>query len=717
MPVSEAEILKLVRSRRYRPMTAQEIAQKLRVPEGKRPELFRLIEELKLAGELVEVKHARLADPERVDLLVGTLLCNPRGFGFIRPARERDGEDLFVSGSNMSSAMHGDLVVARVPRAGQRGRRRSPRHGARGMPDVKIVSVLRRARTHIVGTFFRARHVHFVVPDDPRLFRDVVIAAADAHGARHEDKVRVRVLTWPSRHINPTGEVVEVFGPRGRLETERLAVVHEYDLRHEFPQGVLRAAERVARSPRKADLASRTDLTREQVFTIDPEDAKDFDDAVSLRRLPRGEWELGVHIADVSHYVRADDPLDTEARRRSTSVYLPGQVIPMLPEQLSNDVCSLRPRAVRLTKTVRLRLDRRGKVLETEVFKSVIRSVRRFTYKEVQRVLEGGRLEGSERGLEDTLRDMHRLAELLRAQRRAAGMLELDIAEPRIITDRRGRTTGIELHRSDDAHRLIEHFMLAANEAVARYLLSHRLPYICRAHDEPDPRAIREFRESAAALGYNLPAPGTRSQLQRFLARVAGKPEAPILHYLLLRSLPQAEYSAEDRPHYAIGAEHYLHFTSPIRRYPDMLVHRILDEYWSGELKDAGRRARWEENLPALAAHSTEMEHRAESAERTIVYRRMKEFLATRTEPMEAMVIAAESYGMRVQLCDSLVEGVVRMSSLTDGFYRVDRVRRALVGPRRRSFRVGDVITVRVAHFDPLKYQIEFEPVRPAAKR
>jgi len=714
MPVSESEILKLVRSRRYRPMTADEIAAKFRVPERERAEFLRTIEELKLAGELVEVKHRCLADPDRVDLLVGTLLCNPRGFGFIRPVRERDGEDLFVSGTNMSSAMHEDLVVARVPRGERRGAR--PRGRWPGPADVKIVSVLRRAREHIVGSFFRQNHVNFVVPDDPRLFRDVLVAESDVHGAHHGDKVRVRILTWPSRHINPTGEVVEVFGPRGLLETERLAVVHEYDLRHEFSPAVLRAAERAAAKPPEAEMASRVDLTDEEIFTIDPEDAKDFDDAVSVRRLDNGEWELGVHIADVSHYVRADDPLDLEARARGTSVYLPGQVIPMLPEQLSNGICSLRPGEVRLTKTVRLRLDRRGAVLEADVFRSAIRSVRRFNYTEVKNVLEGSHLAASERALEDTLRSMHRLAELLRAQRRAAGMLELDIAEPRIITDKRGRTIGIELHRSDDSHRLIEHFMLAANEAVARYLLAHDLPYISRAHDEPRPQAIREFRESAAALGYSLPAPGTRSQLQRFLDRISGKPEAPILHYLLLRSLAQAEYSAQDKPHYAIGARHYLHFTSPIRRYPDLLVHRILDEYWSGTLERPGRRQWWEENMPALAAHSTTMERRAESAERTIVFRRMKEYLATRKEPMLAMVISADNYGMRVQLCDSLVEGVVRMSSLTDGFYRVDRDRRALVGPGRKSYRVGDIITVRVSHFDPLKYQIEFVPVRTSGR-
>ena len=710
--IEKAVVLKFVHSRRYRPMTAQELGDRLGARDEDREQLNRVIKELQLAGELVEVKKRRLVDPARVELVVGTLMCNPRGFGFIVQAREADGEDVYVSGENMSSALHGDVVVARVP--GGRQPRPPPRSGRKSPSgEAKIISVLKRARTEIVGTFRGQKHVRYVVPDDPRLFRDVMVGAEDTADAQHNDKVRVRITLWPTRHINPAGEVVEVFGPRGLLEAEISSAVCAFNLRREFPQAVLHAVRRLPQQVPKSALGAREDLTSAPIITIDPEDARDFDDAVSVRRTASGGWELGVHIADVSHYVKADGPADREARVRGTSVYLPGQVIPMLPEALSNRLCSLRPNEVRLTKTVRMRYDAEGRLRRTQISDSFIKSARRFTYKEVQRVFEGGKLSRRERPWQETLLEMRTLAERLRQRRREAGMIELDIPEPHIIADDGGRTIGIELKRSDDAHRLIEQFMLAANEAVANYLIRRKLPYLCRAHDEPGPKALTEFRESARALGHNLPAPGTREQIQRFLARVQGEPEESALHYLLLRSMKPAGYSAEDKPHYAIAARHYLHFTSPIRRYPDLLVHRILDEARSGRLKSSDRTGYWKNNLPVWAANATQAERNAEEAERTMTRARLFEFIADKHEPMAAMIIATESYGLKVQLCNSLVEGVIRMSALSDGFYRLDRRRRALVGPRGKEYRVGRKLRVRVLHYDEFKHQIEFEPDSP----
>ena len=708
-PVNTARIVAFVHNRRYRPMTAQEMAGALHVQRPEREKFFGLIEELQLAGELVEVKKRRLADPARVDLMVGTLLCNPRGFGFVRPARESEGEDIYVPAENMSSALHGDLVVVRVPRVGQR--RRRPRGAKPAGAEAKVESVIQRARTEVVGTFLRERHVRYVVPDDPRLFRDVVVAAEDTRGARARDKVCVRITIWPTRHLNPAGKVVAVFGPRGRMAAERQSVIREFNLRDEFPRAVLRAAERLRPPRRTEELAGRTDLTSEEIFTIDPEDARDFDDAVSLRRLDDGGWQLGVHIADVSHYLKTDGPIDHEAGLRGTSVYLPGQVIPMLPETLSNDICSLKPDEPRLAKTVRMRFDASGRLRRTQIFNSVIRSVRRFTYKEAQSLLEGGRHARDARPLSGTLLRMHELAERLRACRREAGMIEIDVPEAHILADDRGRTTGVELRHSDAAHRLIEQFMLAANEAVARHLIRRKLPYLCRAHDEPEPRAIEEFRETAQVMGYRLPRPGTRQQIQRFLARMSGKPEAPVLHYLLLRSMKPAEYSAKDEAHWAIGARHYLHFTSPIRRYPDLLVHRILDEAADGRLNEPIRIACWKENLPVWAAHATTTERNAQAAERTLTRRRLVEFVAQRDEAIEALITGVENYGLRVNLRDYLLDGVVRLSDLSGGFYRVERGR-ALVGTKGRQYRIGRAIRVRVKRYDEFKRSIEFEPAR-----
>ena len=715
--VTEGEILKFVRSRKYSPMTADELAGRLGVLSSELEEFRRLVREIEFAGELVEVKKRRLADPERVDLVVGTLLCNPRGFGFLRPVRERDGEDRYVTGENMSSAMHGDLVVARMPpslrpRPREAGRRRG-RSGGRGRgqfePEIKVVSVLRRARTEIVGTLRQEGHVRVVIPDDPRLFRDVVVAQGDEGGAREDDKVAVRITVWPTRHISPAGEITAVFGPRGQLEAERLSVVREFNLRMDFPPEAARAAEALPQHVEPSDLAGRQDLTAETIFTIDPPDARDFDDAVSLRRTAAGGWELGVHIADVSHYVPPEGPIDLEARARGTSVYLPGQVLPMLPEKLSNGLCSLRPHEIRLTKTARMNFTAEGHLRGAEIHSSFIRSARRFNYGEVQAVLDGGRLPAGEEPLAALLRTMNELAELLRQERRARGMLEMDIPEAHILTDEKGTTTGVELRRADASHRLIEQFMLAANEAVANDLLKRKLPYLARAHDEPEEKAIEEFRDTARALGHALPSPGTRQQIQRFLARTAGKPEAAVLNYLLLRSMKIATYVAEDKPHYAIAAPHYLHFTSPIRRYPDLLAHRILQESWSGRLREPERRAWWTQNLPAWTTRSTETERAADEAERAITTRRLLEFVAQRKAPMKALITAAENYGLRVQVCDYLLGGVVRMSSFSDGYYRVNRERGSLTGPGRREYKVGQTISVRVLRYDPFKHQIEFE--------
>jgi ribonuclease R len=706
--ITEAEVIRFVKSRRYRPMTVEDMADHFNVSKGERDAFKAFIHTMRVQGHVVKVKHNCLADPDRVDLVVGRLDCNPRGFGFVEPAREPEGEDIYVSGNNLSSAMHGDIVAVRAPGYGRGGHRRT-RGGKRAAPEAKIVSIVQRARTHLVGTLVESRTVTYVVPDDGRLFRDVIVAAPDRNGARPKDKVKVRIETWPSRHINPTGVIVEVFGPRGQLKAERWSVIHAFDLRYAFPDDVLRAAKSQPRKVRRVDLEGRTDLTDELIITIDPEDARDFDDAISLRRLKGGRWELGVHIADVTHYVKEGDPIDLEAQARGTSVYLPGQVIPMLPEALSNHICSLRPRVRRLTKTVRMTFGKDGKLLESDVFRSVIKSDRRFTYKEVQAVLDGGSLPRGEKHLVEKLREFLALAKVLRKRRKKHGMLELEIPEARVRTDKQGRTTAIDLHFGDDAHRLIEQFMLAANEAVAKYLLAHDLPYLCRAHPEPSEKALAEFRDSARALGYTLSPPGNKGQLVRFFDRIKGKEEEHVLHYLFLRSMQRAEYAAKRQPHYAIGVTDYLHFTSPIRRHPDLIAHRILDDYWSGRMEEPGVRETYLRQMPIWMKHASVTERNAEAAEKTIVLRRMKEFLSTRTGPLEALIIAAEGYGLRVQTCETLVQGIVRISSLRDGFYRVDRRRKALVGPRGKNYRVGDTIRVRVSDFDELKYQIEFE--------
>jgi len=651
------------------------------------------------AGELIHLRGGFYTLPRRQELVTGVLRAHPQGFGFVTPA-DSSLDDVYVHRENMSTALDGDTVVVRClpPSPGKREKG----------PEGVIVEIVRRRTSQIVGTLRTSGHFHYVLPDNPAIFQDVLIPDDALGKARLGDKVIAKITEWESKHLNPEGAVVKVLGPSGNIKTDVASVVVRYNLPHGFPKAVGAEVRALPDAIPPDEIARRRDLRRETIFTIDPKTAKDFDDAVGLRPAAAGDgdWVLGVHIADVAHYVGAGGALDVEATERGTSCYLLNTVIPMLPPKLSNNLCSLRPHTDRLTRSVIMTFSSEGTLLRYDICRSIINSKRRFAYGEVQQILDGK----CASRLAPTLREMAKLASVLRRRRRERGSVDFDLPEPKPVVGASGEVEAFDIERRDDAHSLIEEFMIAANETVARHLTTKRQPTIFRVHEEPDDRKLAEFAEIARHFGHEIPTAPSSRNIQRALDEAAGAPEAYVLGVAYLRSMKLAKYSADNVGHYGLASDAYLHFTSPIRRYPDLLAHRILDEFWSERLREPERRDYWKQGLPAWAARSTEGERLAAEAERAISTRRLLEFVAQRKKPMKALITAAEHYGLRVQICDYLLDGVVRMSALSDGFYHVNRQRGSLTGPGRREYRVGQTLLVRVLRYDEFKHQIEFEP-------
>ncbi len=703
--ITSSDLIKFLRSKKYSPMNARELAEHFGIQDSEYKEFCEFLRSLELQGEIVQIKDRQYALPSKVKLLVGTLDCNPRGFGFVVPIKEGVMPDVYVDEENMATAMHGDIVVVRLPEPvrGRRGKRK------RKSGSGQIVNVLQRANETLIGMFERSRKLCYVVPDNSRLFKDVYVSEEDSGGAKPGDKVIVKVVQWPSRHLNPEGVVTEVLGPDGAPGVDSLSVAYQFSLPYRFNPEVLDEAEKtIPHVIIKQEYQGRLDLRNKVIITIDPEDAKDFDDAISLERIDGSNWILGVHIADVSHYVRPDSAMDVEARNRGTSVYFPGEVIPMLPEQLSNEICSLKEGKDRLTKTAFMTFDSNGTLVKYEIKHSVINVKKRLNYNQATRILEGG--EDAEKKVKELLDDAAELANLLFERRLKRGALELDLPEVSVHVDDEGRVTSVKKFEKHISHRLIEEFMLSANEVVARFLQENKMPGIFRVHPMPDEDEILDFAMFIKGIEAVQIDPFNTRQVQKLLEDVRGKPEAYVVNLLLLKSLKKAVYSAKQTPHFALALEHYTHFTSPIRRYPDLIVHRLLDQYFSRELVSDSLRSYWQSNLPEWASHCSFTERRADDAEREITKLKLLRFLENRTgDVMDAVITGVQEYGLFIQLNEYLVEGLIHIRTLTDDFYSVDRRRLSLIGSRRHKvLKVGDCIKVSIDKIDMLKREVDF---------
>lgn len=685
--IDKRSILDLLRDKAERPLRPKEIARALGVESRDYPKFKRTLRQMEDAGEIYRVRKKRYALPQRINLVVGRLQMTRAGQGFVVPD---DGQgDVFVPANELGSAYEGDKVVARIERR-RRGRN----------PEGSVVKVLERARSRIVGVFHRSGRVGFLVPGEVKMRRDVFIPRGSEAGAREGDMAVARVTDWGSDHSDPVGEIIEVLGRPGEPGVDVLAIVHEHELPTAFPADVLDDARSLAKQrPGDADLDGRTDLRGLLSFTIDPADARDHDDALSVEQLDGERWNIGVHIADVSHYVRERSALDLEALSRGTSVYLVDRVIPMLPEPLSADLCSLKPGMDRLTLSLQLEMDKRGSVLSSNVCAGMIRSRHALSYEEAQEIIDGQR--PADREITKALQTLRDLSRQLRAARQQRGGLDFDLPEARVIVNSAGEPTQILQLLRLETHRLVEEFMVLANETVARWARRKKLPFIYRVHEAPDPDRLERLREFVAGLGLKLPKSAGQSSkaLQKLLAQVEARPIEGIVSTLVLRSMKQARYSAEREDHFGLGSRAYSHFTSPIRRYPDLAIHRIVR---SAMIE--GRRAdeSLTDHLADVARQASQRERQATEAERDSVELKKLEYMERHLgDEFEGTVSGVTSFGLFVLLDDVLVEGLVHVSQLEDDYYHFLEDEYSLVGEsRKRRFRLGDRVRVQVISVD-----------------
>ena len=645
------------------------------------------------------VPKPRRSRPGEVE---GRFRRNERGFGFVRPAgaatSDRQVDDIFIPAPATGDAASGDLVVVRISRK---------RHGRANLSG-EIVAVVERRATRFVGVYFERAGGAYAQIDGKAFTAPVAVGDPGAKGAAEGDKVLVEMVRFPSAYETGEGVVVEVLGPRGAPGVDTLSIIHEYHLPGDFPDDVLADAQAQAQGFDEQSLGDRLDLTAATVLTIDPEDARDFDDAISLERIENGHWRLGVHIADVAHFVRTGSPLDREARNRATSVYLPDRVIPMIPETVSNHLASLQPDRVRFTKTAFIEYTPDGAVVAVDLASSAIRSKRRFTYEEVDEYLAApdawtDRLTPEVHAL---LGRMRELAAILRRRRRDAGALELTMPEVKVLFDDEGAVAGATKTEQTESHQIIEEFMLAANVAVAERLAELELPFLRRIHVAPRPRKMKDLTEFVQDLGFEVDQLENRFELQRLLIRVAAAPEAYAVNYAVLRAMQRAEYSPQAEGHYALASERYCHFTSPIRRYPDLTVHRLIDDL------AAGRRPKDHvDRLVELGEHCSERERRAEDAERELTKLKLLSYFAERIgEEMEGVITGVLEFGFFVQGLAVPVEGLVHLESLPDDYYTYDRKAHVLAGRRSgKEYRLGDRVAVRVARVDVDRRELRFE--------
>lgn len=703
------DVLSLLKNNGHKTFRPKEISKELGYDDNRSYRAFRgVLTELEEEGVVVRARHGRITLPRKPSKVQGTLRVNPKGFGFLEVEGTTD--DLYIRESNMGNALDGDLVLAGLS-APTRGDRRR---------EAEVLEVIERKRTTLVGTFRKKGHFAFVVPDDNRVPQDVYVPEKAFSGAEDGDKVVVSIDAFEDRRASPEGRILEVIGPSSDSSVQVLALAMSYDVRAGFPDDVVKQAESIPTRIPKKEIERRLDLREYPIFTIDPADAKDLDDAIHIRSLDNGNFEIGVHIADVSHYVEVDSSLEREAYERATSVYLVDRVIPMLPERLSNGVCSLNPKEDKLCFSVMVEITTRGAVKGYEIRESIIHSKQRFSYEEAQALLDGKKADSD---LATDIQTAGRLAKALTRRRMKNGAVDFDLPEVKVELDDSGKP--VRLYRKDrmDANRLIEEFMLLANRVVARSISRQKKSrtFVYRIHDRPDPEKIRKLAEYVRAFGYRLPLTGgsvDSHDLNDLLEEVKGKPEEPVIEQAALRSMAKAVYSTKNIGHYGLAFKHYSHFTSPIRRYPDLLAHRLLKRYASGG-GDVDQ-----QQFEAWCEHCSDKERSAVEAERESIKLKQVEYIRDHVgDSFDGVISGVTKFGIFVELTDILVEGMVHVRDIDDDFYEYDESSYMLMGRHSgRKFKLGDSVRVQVVSANLESREIDFrfidgEDEAPAKKR
>ncbi|BDR65990.1 ribonuclease R [Clostridium tetani] len=702
-------LIEFMKEQAYKPMNLKELAKVFNIKGDEIEDFKKVLDYMEKDGLVVKTRTEYYGVPERMGLIVGKIQGHQRGYAFLIP--EDDIQDVFIPASGLNGAMNGDKVVVKTFKEVREGKK----------SEGEVIRILNRANKTIIGTFEDSKNFGFVVPDEKRIYQDIYIPKGNVAGAHSGDIVIAEITKWPEKRRSPEGKIVEILGKKGEKGIDILTIIKKYNLPEEFPQKVQSYLDGVPNEINEEEYKNRLDLRDIKIITIDGEDAKDLDDAISIEKLPNGNFYLGVHIADVSHYVKEKNPLDKEALKRGTSVYLVDRVIPMLPKELSNGICSLNPKVDRLTLSCFMEIDKTGKVIAHKVTESVINSSERMTYTDVNKILKDNDQELIKKYdyLMENFKSMEELCKVLYKKRINRGAIDFDFEECKIILDEDGKPVDIKPYEREIANRMIEEFMLVCNETIAEYMFWSNIPFVYRIHEEPDLEKLQHFNEFVYNLGYTIKYSKEvhPKSLQQVVEKVRGKKEEAVINTLLLRSLKQAKYSPECIGHFGLAARYYCHFTSPIRRYPDLIIHRIIKEYIKNGISEK-RVKKLEGEVSSASIQSSEMERLAEEAEREVDDLKKAEYMSERIgEVYNGIISSVTAFGLFVELPNT-VEGLIHISTLLDDYYVYDERGLRLVGEKtKKMYRLGDEVKIKVEKVDLDSYEIYFELLESEDKK
>ncbi|RDY24384.1 ribonuclease R [Romboutsia maritimum] len=703
VPGLKESLLGLINEDAYNPLKKEELAVIFDIHSSEMPMFYNFLDELEEDGYICRTKKGKILSPNQMGYYVGKFISHRKGFGFVESDKEYT-QDLFIPSDSINGAMHNDRVMAEIVVPATEDKR----------AEGNIIKVITREITTVVGLFKPSKSFGFVIPDDKKFNKDIYIPKKFFSGASENDKVVCEITVWPQEDRKPEGKIIEILGQKGERGVEIDSIIRAHGLPEEFPKKVLDEAEFVAQPIPEEEIERRLDIRNLKTFTIDGDDAKDLDDAVSIEKLPNGNFNLGVHIADVTHYVKEKSKLDKEALKRATSVYLVDKVIPMLPKKLSNGVCSLNPFEDKLTLSVFMEIDHNGKVVKYDIKETIINSKARMTYTEVSDILEKDdeKLKETFSNLVEEFKDAETLARILMNRRTKRGALDFDFPEAKIILNKEGEVVDIKHYERRISNKMIEEFMLVSNETIAEHYFWLGIPFVYRIHETPSAEKMETLSKFIATFGYTIKGDMEEvhpKALQAIIAQIKGKREEEAISTIMLRSLKQARYSPDCAGHFGLAAQYYSHFTSPIRRYPDLQIHRIIKEHLNNKINKK-RQDQLTNIVDYASTQSSERERAAELAERDVhdfykcMY--MKDKIG---EEYDGIISSVTSFGMFVEL-DNTVEGLIRLANINDDYYIYDEMSYTIIGERtRKTYKIGDPVRIKVDNVNVDFREIDFE--------
>ena len=696
------QLLGLINDPHYNPLKREELALIFNIHPSEMPMFYNFLDELEEDGYIIKTKKGRVMSPNKMGLFVGKFVAHRKGYGFVESDEEFT-QDLFIPKDDINGALHNDRVMAEIVTPATEDKR----------AEGKVIKIIKREVTRVVGLFQENKSFGFVVPDDKKFNQDIFIPKRGFNGAKNDDKVVCEITLWPQENRKPEGKIIEVLGKKGERGVEIDSIIRAHGLPEEFPKKVIDEANYVSSQDLEDEIARRLDLRHLDIFTIDGEDAKDLDDAISIEVLPNGNYKLGVHIADVTHYVREKSKLDKEALKRATSVYLVDKVIPMLPKQLSNGVCSLNPFEDKLTLSCIMEIDENGKVVNSEIAETVINSKARMTYTEVSDILEKDdeKLKQTFAKQVEDFKNAEKLARILMKRRERRGAIDFDFPEAKIILNREGKVVDIKCYERRISNKMIEEFMLVANETVAEHFYWLQLPFVYRIHETPSAEKMEDLNKFIATFGYHIKGnleDVHPKEIQSLVEKIKGTKEEESISTIALRSMKQAKYSPQCIGHFGLAAKYYCHFTSPIRRYPDLQIHRIIKEQLNNKLNNK-RQEQLSHIVEYASTQSSERERAAELAERDVHDFYKACYMADKVgQEFDGVVSSVTSFGMFVEL-ENTVEGLIRLANMRDDYYIYNQETYTIMGERsHKTFKIGDTVRIKVDNVNVDFREIDF---------